>query len=131
MDRAGLTTWLEAYQRAWRTPGVESLDRLFCPDATYVPSPFSAPIRGLEAIARMWESERQGADEAFAMDSEVLAVDGDTGVARVEVRYGEPRRQTYRDLWVVRLDKAGRCRHFEEWPFWPPGTPGGIAADPG
>jgi len=27
--------------------------------------------------------------------------------------------QAYLDLWIVRLDADGRCRHFEEWPFWP------------
>jgi hypothetical protein len=37
----------------------------------------------------------------------------------------------YRDLWVVRLDQAGRCTHFEEWPFWPPEQEGGPAAGAG
>jgi hypothetical protein len=43
-------------------------------------------------------------------------------VARVEVRYGDPVGQQYRDLWVVRFDDAGRCIAFEGWPFWPKGT---------
>lgn len=47
------------------------------------------------------------------------AVDGDTAVVRVEVTYGEPRPGEYRDLWIVRLGADGRCREFEEWPFWP------------
>jgi hypothetical protein len=38
------------------------------------------------------------ADEVFTMASEVVAVDGDTGVAQVEVRYGDPGVQHYRDL---------------------------------
>ena len=67
----------------------------------------------------MWEDERDGPDEVFAMSREVVAVSGDVGVGRVEVAYGEPVRQHYRDLWVVRFDAAGRAVHFEEWPFWP------------
>ena len=62
------------------------------------------------------------------MGSEIAAVDGDTGLVRVEVRYELPRRQQYRDLWIVRLDESGRCFHFEEWPLWPPGSRGMTAA---
>ena len=75
----------------------------------------------------MWEGERSGPDEKFSMSSEIVAVEGDTGVARLEVRYGEPRPQLYRDLWVVTLDADGRCTSFEEWPFWPPGSAGTVA----
>jgi hypothetical protein len=78
----------------------------------------------------MWEAGRAGPDEVFTMASEVVAVDGDTGVARVEVRYGDPGDQHYRDLWVVRFDAGGRCIAFEEWPFWPKGTQGGWHAGP-
>ena len=64
----------------------------------------------------MWERERTGPDETFEMSSEIVAVDGDTGVARVEVSYGDPVEIEYRDLWIVRLDGDGRCVEFEEWP---------------
>ena len=129
MDRAQLKAWVAAYERAWRTPGVDLLASLFSADAVYQPAPFAEPIRGREAIARMWEAERASADEAFTIESRVVAVEGDTGVVEVEVRYRDPPR-LYRDLWVVRVDADGRCRHFEEWPFWPPGSPGAVAAAP-
>ncbi|MFD4193655.1 nuclear transport factor 2 family protein [Amycolatopsis thermoflava] len=76
-------------------------------------------MRGLPAIAAMWEAERTGPDEDFRMTSEPVALDGDTAVVRVEVTYGEPTRQQYRDLWIIRFAGDGRCRAFEEWPFWP------------
>jgi len=119
MDRAQLNAWIEAYERAWRTAGTKPVASLFTDDATYQQAPYHDPISGLSAIARMWEEERDGADEMFTMTSEVIAVEGDTGVARVEVRYGEPVRQEYRDLWIMRFAPDGRCRAFEEWPFWP------------
>jgi hypothetical protein len=75
-------------------------------------------------------AQREGPEEVFAMESEVVAVEGDTGVARLVVRYGDPVRQTYRDLWVVRFDAQGRCLAFEEWPFWPPGARGGWIEGP-
>jgi hypothetical protein len=51
------------------------------------------------------------------MSHAVIAVDGEAAVARVEVAYGNG--SEYRDLWVIRFAPDGRCREFEEWPFWP------------
>jgi hypothetical protein len=128
VSRAHIRQWVADYERAWRTDGTGPLSELFSEDATYSTSPFEEPHRGLAAISSMWERERLGPDESFSMNSEVVAVEADTGVVRVEVRYGPPRETLYRDLWIVRLDAEGRCIHFEEWPFWPPGTDGTPAA---
>jgi SnoaL-like domain len=130
VSRAQIRQWVADYERAWRTDGTGPLSELFSEDATYSTAPFEDPHRGLAAIASMWERERAGPDESFAMNSEVVAIEADTGVIRVEVRYGPPREKLYRDLWIVRLDADGRCIHFEEWPFWPPGTEGAPARGP-
>jgi len=114
-----LGRWIDAYERAWRTPGTDQLEELFAPDARYSAAPFEPPIQGLAAIATFWEAEREGAEEAFAIASNPVAVQGDVGVARVEVRYFDPPERVYRDLWIVTLDERGRCRAFEEWPFFP------------
>ncbi|MEV4624949.1 nuclear transport factor 2 family protein [Micromonospora sp. NPDC049523] len=123
MDRARVTDWVAAYERAWRTPGTDPLATIFTADASYLQGPYRQPVLGLPAIARMWEAEREGPDEAFRMASEVVAVDGNTAVVRVQVHYGEPTNQEFRDLWIVRFADDGRCRAFEEWPFWPPRSP--------
>jgi hypothetical protein len=127
VSRAQIRQWVTDYERAWRTDGTGPLSELFSEDASYSTAPFREPHRGLEAIASMWEAERRGPDESFSMNSEVVAVEADTGVVRVEVRYGPPLEKLYRDLWIVRLDAEGRCIHFEEWPFWPPDTEGAPA----
>lgn len=119
MTREALAGWVDAYERAWRTAGTEALEDLFTPDATYRMSPFEAHHRGLGAIAELWDAEREGPGEVFTIQTEVVVVEGDTGVVRAEVAYGQPTRRLYRDLWIVRLDEHGRCFHFEEWPFWP------------
>jgi ketosteroid isomerase-like protein len=124
MDRAELETWVVDYERAWRTAGTEALARLFTADASYQMEPYEQPYRGLDEIGALWEREREGPDEVFTMESEIVAVDGDTGVVRLEVRYGDPVTREYRDLWIVKLDDSGRCVAFEEWPFSPPGERG-------
>jgi hypothetical protein len=62
---------------------------------------------------------RDGPDEVFEMTHEVVAIDGDTAVVRLQVRCGVPVTQEYRDLWIIRFASDGPCASFEEWPFWP------------
>ncbi len=130
IDRAQIEAWVTRYVELWRTPGTDRLEELFAEDASYSTAPYEKSHVGIEAIAEMWEAERRGPDEVFEITSEVIAVERDTGIVRVEVRYGEPLNQDYRDLWIIRLDREGRCIHFEEWPFWPPGSGGIVSAGP-
>jgi ketosteroid isomerase-like protein len=118
--------WVDAYERAWRAPGVGALERLFTEDATYSTAPFERPFSGIAAIRSMWEEGREPGEE-FELAAEAVAVEGDTGVVRVRVRYTAPQEQEFLDLWIVRFAPDGRCAAFEEWPFWPPGTRGGYA----
>ena len=119
MDRDHVTRWVAAYEAAWRAAGTEALAGIFTADAIYRQGPYEEPVAGLPAIARMWEAERDGPGEAFEMTFEVVAADGDTGVVRTEVRYGDPVTQEYRDLWIIRFAADGLCASFEEWPFAP------------
>lgn len=109
--------WIGVYERAWRMAGTAALSELFSEEASYRMSPYEEPARGLAAIGELWERERTGPDEEFEMAYEVLAADGDTAVVRLEVHYASG--AEYRDLWVIRFAADGRCREFEEWPFWP------------
>lgn len=117
--KSQIEAWVGGYERAWRGAGTGSLRELFAEDASYRMSPYEKPARGLGEIADLWERERKGPEEEFEMRHETIAVDGDTAVVLVEVRYGGPEPTEYRDLWVIGFDADGRCRTFEEWPFWP------------
>jgi len=117
--RQQVADWVTAYERAWRTPGTEALASIFTTDAVYLQGPYDEPNRGLAAIERMWEAERAGPEEVFDMTSDIVAVEGDTAVVRVRVRYGRPVMREYLDLWVVRFSEDGRSAAFEEWPFSP------------
>lgn len=112
-----VSTWVDAYERLWRTPGTDALGELFTDDATYRTSPWAEPVQGLPALAAFWEDGRDGPDEDFTMRSSVVAVDGATAVVRVEVDYGSGDR--WRDLWLLELTQDGRCAAFEEWPIAP------------
>jgi ketosteroid isomerase-like protein len=118
-DRAAFAAWIDRYERSWRTAGTDHLRALFTEDASYRHSPYAPPVVGLAAIAADWERERTGPDEVFTMTAEIIAVEGDIGVAKLRVTYGDPVTQEYQDLWLTRFDADGRCSSFEEWPFWP------------
>jgi hypothetical protein len=122
MNADQIMSWVAAYERAWRTAGTGALAGLFTPDAIYRTSPYDEVVAGLPAIGRLWQAEREGPDEVFRMERELVAADGDVAVLRIEVWYGDPVRQEYRDLWIVRFAPDGRCAAFEEWPFWPEQT---------
>jgi SnoaL-like domain len=129
LSRADAESWVAAYERAWRAVGTDSLRALFSSAATYRMSPYQDPVVGLEQISELWEREREGPDEEFEFVHELVAVEGDTFVLRVEVDYKSPGRGEYRDLWIVRLDADGCCREFEEWPFWPGQPISSLAGD--
>jgi ketosteroid isomerase-like protein len=117
--RDRFAAWIAAYEAAWRTAGTEALSALFTDDATYRAAPFDDPLAGIGAIARFWESEREGPDEVFALTSTIVAAQRDTAVARLEVVYDGSPPRIYRDLWIITLADDGRCASFEEWPFCP------------
>jgi ketosteroid isomerase-like protein len=117
--REDVAAWVDRYVAAWRAPGTSALGDVFSEDARYRQGPYHQELVGLHTIGEMWDREREGPDELFTMETEVVAVEGDTAVVRAEVRYGDPPVREYRDLWVVRFDASGLCVDFEEWPFWP------------
>ena len=45
---------------------------------------------------------------------QVVGVDGDVGFVKGRTRYLDPP-STYSNLWVIRLDDAGRAVEFTEW----------------
>ena len=57
--------------------------------------------------------------ETFTMTASPVAVEGADAVVRVEVIYGPPAHQEYRDLWVLHFAADGRVDDFEEWAYWP------------
>ena len=119
LSRSDVERWVDGYEAAWRTPVTDGLRSLFSDDARYRHSPYAEPIVGLPAIAQMWEAERDGPDEVFTLETDVVALEDATAVVRASVSYGDPVRQEYRDLWVIEFDDECRCISFEEWPFWP------------
>jgi ketosteroid isomerase-like protein len=126
MDGAEVTRWVAGYERAWRAGDLDAVAELFTEDACYRRSPYEAALVGHAGIRAAW-LEDEG--EVFTVVAEPVAVEGRAAVVRLEVRYGDPVHQEYRDLWVLRFAADGRVEDFEEWAYWP-GKPYTAEADP-
>ncbi|MEJ7584049.1 MAG: nuclear transport factor 2 family protein [Acidimicrobiales bacterium] len=116
MSRDEVMGWVDRYERAWREGDLEAVDELFSDDARYRASPYEEDRIGQEAIRAFWLEDE---DETFAVEAAPVAVEGRQAVVRLDVRYGDPVRQEYRDLWVLRFGDDGRVEDFEEWAYWP------------
>lgn len=116
MQRDEVMRWVDGYERAWRNRDLDAVETLFTDQARYRFSPYEESKVGHVAIRGFWQDDD---DVVFTMTASPVAVDGDTAVVRVEVRYGDPARQEYRDLWVLRFADDGRVEDFEEWAYWP------------
>jgi SnoaL-like domain len=116
MDRNQVMRWVDGYIAAWRDEDLGGVERLFTEDAQYRASPYEESEVGHQAIKAFWLDD---AGEVFIAVAEPFAVDGQQAVVRVEVRYGEPVRQEYQDLWLLKFADDGRVCDFEEWAYWP------------
>lgn len=116
MDHDEVMRWVARYEDAWRGRDLDAVEDLFSDEAHYRQSPYAAPRVGHTGIKAFWLDDD---DDVFVMRASPVAVDGRDAVVRLEVRYGDPVRQEYRDLWVLRFGDDGRVEDFEEWAYWP------------
>jgi len=114
--------WAAGYESAWRNGDLSGVTRLFTEDARYRTSPYEKSKVGHAEIQAFWRDDE---GKTFTVTSEPVAVDGRAAVVRLEVRYGDPVTQEYRDLWVLRFAPDGRVDDFEEWAFRPGQSYGG------
>lgn len=117
MNRTDLEEWLERYRSAWKTDDPQQIGDLFTEDATYSPWPFSKAWEGRDAIVAKW-IDRGDSKNPWRFESDVVALEGDTGVVRGLTTYpahdDEPE-AVYSNIWVVKLASDGRASSFSEW----------------
>jgi len=106
-----LASWIGAYRRAWNSNDPAEIADLFTTDAEYFTEPFHPPWRGREQIVTEWVAHKdEPGDTEF--DWQPVSITDEVSVVQGTTKYAD---RTYSNLWVIRLDDAGRCRHFTEW----------------
>ena len=115
--RDALQAWLDAYGRAWEQMDPDAAAALFADDATYQETPFDQPMRGREAIREYWRGVPE-AQRDIRFEHEVLAADGDRGIAWWRARFLRVPTSadvTLDGIFVLAFDEDGRCSSLREW----------------
>ena len=116
MDRDQVMAWVQGYIDGWRNEDKSAVKRLFTEDVRYRTGPYEESLVGHPPLEEFWLDD---AGRTFTAKPELVAVDGQQAVVFVEVAYGDPVEQEYRDLWLLRFADDGRVDDYEEWAYWP------------
>jgi ketosteroid isomerase-like protein len=114
---AALETWLAGYERAWEQRDASLAVALFTENARYHEMPFDAPKAGRAGIREYWTTvtaDQRNVD----FKSEVVAVNGRTGVARWSASLTSAASGTRVELdgvFVLTFDAGGLCSELREW----------------
>ena len=113
VDAPTLERWVEGYLAAWSSNDPQDIGRLFTDDARYNTAPHREPWKGRQGIVEGWIDRKDEPGE-WDFRYEVLAIADDLGFVRGWTTYHTDE-DDYSNLWVIRLDDAGRCSEFTEW----------------
>jgi uncharacterized protein (TIGR02246 family) len=106
-----VTAWVANYRKAWESNDPRHIGDLFTEDAAYFTEPYAKPWLGREAIVRQWLKIK---DEPGSTTFEWHPVLVTEDVTIIEATTTYPK-DTYSNLWVLRLDNLGQARQFTEW----------------
>ena len=114
---AALESWLGRYKEAWEQRDPARAAALFTENAPYHEMPFDAPKAGRRDIRDYWATVT--ADQRdVAVTSSVVAINGQTGVARWSAKLKSASSGVKVELdgvFVLTFDDGGLCSELREW----------------
>jgi uncharacterized protein (TIGR02246 family) len=114
---AALEAWLARYERAWEERDPKQAAALFTENAPYHEMPFDAPKAGRTGIRDYWTTvtaDQRNVD----FRSQVIAVNGQTGVARWSASLtlaSNGMRVDLDGVFVLTFNGSGLCSELREW----------------
>jgi ketosteroid isomerase-like protein len=117
LTERALEAWLARYEQAWEQRDPAQAAALFTDDAPYHEMPFDAPKAGRAGIRDYWTTVT--ADQRnIDFESRVIAVNGQTGVARWSASLSSAASGARIELdgvFVLQFDQSGLCSELREW----------------
>jgi nuclear transport factor 2 (NTF2) superfamily protein len=117
LTSAKLTAWLSSYGDAWEMRDPDRAAALFTENARYHEMPFDEPKMGRQGIREYWATVT--ADQRdVQFDSQVLAVEGNRGVAHWSAKFRSQSTGATLELdgvFVLEFDANGLCSSLREW----------------
>ena len=111
--RAQVESWIRAYVHAWTTAAPADIEALFAPDAEFHELPYATSWLGRAEIVEGWLGRQPWQEGGWTFDWDILMITGDTAAVRGTGIYDKL--GTFENLWVLTLDKSGRCTVFRMW----------------
>ena len=119
VTKDSLENWLAAYESAWENRDPDAAAAIFTPNALYYETPHTDAFEGRAGIAGYWaKATADQRDIDFA--SEILAVDGDVGVASWTASLASRStgsRIELNGVFVLKFAPDGLCSELREWWF--------------
>ena len=113
-----LAKWLLRYFEAWVSNDPVEVAALFSEDAVYYYDPFKEPSKGRRVIVEKWVSDPEGQRD-ITTSFDVLAVEGNLGVAHWNVKYlagpSETQRVEMDGILLLRFNPKMECTEHREW----------------
>jgi len=117
LTKAAVEAWLARYGEAWEQRDPQLAAALFTESAPYHEMPFDAPKAGRAGIREYW-AQVTADHRNVRFDSQVLAVDGRTGVAHWSASFNVASSGARVELdgaFVLSFDDSGLCSALREW----------------
>ncbi|MDR2064015.1 MAG: hypothetical protein LBQ02_04520 [Candidatus Nomurabacteria bacterium] len=114
--------WLNKYVNGWKNKDLEKLAELFEKSVEYHEEPFDGDIGDLElaTVKSSLKSEMAFMNNLSYTDTELVAIDGVTHVARIRYSYNfnnDKSKTEAEDIIIFRLSSSGLCSFFYRVPF--------------
>ena len=110
-DPDRVATWIDSYVRAWHSNDPDDIAALFTENAQYYTEPFRPAWSGRQEIVARWLDHKDEPGET-TFDWQPIVVTDEVAIISGTTTYPA---HTFSNLWVIRLDTDGACRHFTEW----------------
>ncbi len=117
MNRSELSSWVEQLGKAWIKRDPDLAASLCAERVTYYEDPFQAPLKGRDAVRKVWE-EVPKTQKEIHFSHDVIAIVSRTGIAHWAASYtniSNGMRVELDGIFVVVLDKEGLCKEFHMW----------------
>lgn len=106
-----VTAWVDNYRKAWESNDPADIGDLFAEDAAYFTEPFAKPWLGRDKIVAKWLKHKDDPGTT-TFEWHPLLVTEDLAIIEATTTYPK---ETFSNLWVLRLDNLGQARQFTEW----------------
>lgn len=124
-----VTSWIEAYGRAWRDRDDDAVGELFTNGAVYRSHPFREPLRGREAIRDYWRQATGPLTSIVVTFGRPIA-DGCRAAVEWWAVLGDGQAATtLPGALILRFDEHGQCEELRE--YWHVQEGRGIPAPSG